>query len=461
MPGAHIKVSAGAAAQASRARPGRPVTAAGLASAAGPDRSSIPPIEALLSPAGVVGRGRPVRAPRGLGRARLYYADLGSGQPGLRPLARHKHGWSRLLDDTALARTVAIAEAAERYAGREHDVPVWRCAVTELRGPVIDVDRLPRCSDREYADPGCPLVPFDPAAAIGWTQGTDLHTFEKTWVPAVMACYGTPPRSPAERFWYQISTGYAVHTDPAEAVVRAIMELIERDVIAVLWLQRLPLPRVDNRLLSASSKYLLDWSDRHFIETLLFDATSDLGVPAAYCLQLAEYDQWAAQSVGCATGRTITEAAEKALLDTITVRSICYTDEPLIEDYRKFDSVVEGARFMARAERAGAFSFLTDAAVRHQDPPTPIPAGSAAALACLLEALGRAGMQVVVVDRTTDELRRVGLTAVAALIPDLQPMTLHPLARYLGHPRLYSAPATMGYRSLPEEETNPWPQPFS
>jgi ribosomal protein S12 methylthiotransferase accessory factor len=68
---------------------------------------------------------------------------------------------------------------------------------------------------------------------------------------------------------------------------------------------------------------------------------------------------------------------------------------------------------------------------------------------------------VVVVDRTTDELRRAGLTAVAAIIPDLQPMTLHPLARYLGHPRLYSAPLAMGYRSLREEEINPWPQPFA
>jgi len=366
-----------------------------------------------------------------------------------------------LLDDDALARTVAVAEAAERYAGREHDIPVMRCAAADLEGPVIDLARLPRCSDREYADPGCPLTPFDPAAPIGWVYGTDLHTFERTWVPAVMACYGARPRSAAERFWYQISTGYAVHTDPVEAVLRAIMELIERDAIAILWLQQLSLPRVHDSLLTASSRYLLDWSARHFVETLIFDATSDLGVPTAYCLQVSEHDPLAAQSVSCATGRTITEAAEKALVDTVTVRSICYTDEPLVEDYRKFGSIFEGARFMARPERADAFSFLTDAPARWQDPPPPVPAGAVASLSWLLRALAQADMQVITVDRTTDELRRVGLTAVAAIIPDLQPMTLHPLARYLGHPRLFSAPAKLGYRSRPEEEINPWPQPFA
>jgi ribosomal protein S12 methylthiotransferase accessory factor len=71
------------------------------------------------------------------------------------------------------------------------------------------------------------------------------------------------------------------------------------------------------------------------------------------------------------------------------------------------------------------------------------------------------GMQVLAVNCTTRELAAVGLTAVNVIIPDLQPMSLLPLAQYRAHPRLYSAPLLMGYPSLPEEELNPWPVPYA
>ena len=64
------------------------------------------------------------------------------------------------------------------------------------------------------------------------------------------------------------------------------------------------------------------------------------------------------------------------------------------------------------------------------------------------------------VDRTPAELGAVGLTAVSVIIPDLQPMSLFPLAQYRAHPRLYQAPELMGYPSHSEKDLNPWPQPF-
>jgi ribosomal protein S12 methylthiotransferase accessory factor len=69
-------------------------------------------------------------------------------------------------------------------------------------------------------------------------------------------------------------------------------------------------------------------------------------------------------------------------------------------------------------------------------------------------------MCAIAVDRTPRELADVGLTAVNVVIPDLQPMSLRPLAQYRAHPRLYEAPVLMGYSSRSEEELNPWPQPF-
>jgi len=50
---------------------------------------------------------------------------------------------------------------------------------------------------------------------------------------------------------------------------------------------------------------------------------------------------------------------------------------------------------------------------------------------------------------------------VRVIIPGLQPLSFHYRARYLGHPRLYEAPALMGYPVLREEDLNGWPQPFA
>ena len=83
-----------------------------------------------------------------------------------------------------------MAEAAERYAGFTYEMrnPAQRARpadptpegwvvgkAAELEGDVLDLALLPRCSDTEYSNPGCPLVPFDPDAPIRWARGRILR----------------------------------------------------------------------------------------------------------------------------------------------------------------------------------------------------------------------------------------------------------------------------------------------
>ena len=144
-------------------------------------------IDSLVSPFGVVGQVYPVPAPRGGDRIRFHGADIGSGLPGVTSETAHRgFAGGRTLDDEALARLVAVAEAAERYAGRGlHDEPVLGTAA-ELDGPVIDLDGVPRCTPGELAQPGCPVVPLDKDAPMRWVRGLDLLTLRETWLPAVM-----------------------------------------------------------------------------------------------------------------------------------------------------------------------------------------------------------------------------------------------------------------------------------
>ncbi len=427
-------------------------------------------LDSLVSPYGVVAwvgprRGR-FRGPGELANAGAmagWEVTTGKGTPAVARRGKVVTGSGRAMGAPGHARLVAIAEAAERYAGGDilGEPRVWAKAA-ELDGPVLDPGRYPRCSAAEYSTAGCPVRPFDPDARIRWVRGLELTGGGPVWVPAAMACYRLRDREAGERFSYPISTGYAVHTDPVEALVGGICEVIERDALALVWRQRLRIPLAGPEARSPVTDYLTSWAERHFIQTYMFDATTDLGVPAAYCLQVAEYDQRARHVIGCATARNMVRAAEKALIEAVSVRGRYYGDDDIPGDYAKFSAISDGARYMGTPERSAAFGFLVDGAgQRPVVSREALPTDPDAALARLTAIFTEREMPVAVVDRTTRELAAAGLTCVSVVIPDLQPMSLKPLAQFLAHPRLYDAPARMGYPVSTEGELNPWPQPYA
>lgn len=415
-------------------------------------------LRGLVSPYGVVAEVKTGMRLPGLPGLSLASALVG-GAPGIdRP--EEFAGSGRSLSGPEPAWLTAIAEGAERYAGADFTVgpEVW-AAEAELDGPVLDMAALPRCSRREYDSGHCPVTPYRPEARIRWVRGVDLESRTPVWVPAVMARFGMRHLAEGERFWNRVSTGYAVHADPAEAILRGLCEVAERDAAALVWLQMPPLPRLTFDSPPPGLRELLRHGDRHFLQTRFFDATTGLGVPTVYCVQLSAYDDACAQLAGCSAGRDLTEAATRALLECLPGRSLFHR-----EDATGHALIMDGAAEMGRRDRRDGFAFLLDDApgrpVHGPDARPALPADPKAALDLLIRALSERGMRAVAVDRTTRELRAAGLTAVCVTVPALQPLTFHRYGQYRAHPRLYSGPREMGFTSRAEEELNPWPQPL-
>ncbi|MFB7337088.1 YcaO-like family protein [Streptomyces adustus] len=423
-------------------------------------------LDDLVSPYGPIS----VVAPMGNGWKEplpfeVYTSSVGTGVPGLgAPGEQHIICGGRA--DTSspeLARLIAIAEGAERYAlgdrqnGADH---LWATA-QELGDRCIEPWRIPACSAAELAHPDCKVINFDPAARVRWTEGVDLLTGGPVLVPSAMVCVPVANRTPDETFNVPISTGYAVHTDAVKAVISGLCEVVERDIISVLWHHRLRLPRVHPDHFDKEIADTVEWCRRRFVDTHLFDATSDLGIPIAYCLVRAPHDPEVATVVGAGTGRDIREASLKALREAVGIRqAIRAHGGDARKPYREYRSVEDGASFLALPENNEAFDFLVEP-TRHTRNHISLPTDPRACLDRMLDALRAACMRPVLVDRTTCELRNVGLTAVTVVVPDLQPMSVDPLVQYKAHPRLYALPERMGFPSLDEKELNPWPQPFA
>jgi ribosomal protein S12 methylthiotransferase accessory factor len=381
-----------------------------------------------------------------------------------RRLADGHFGAGRAYGDPARARLLAVSEALERYASNTIDEDTLTTAsATDLGDDALDLDRVPRCSARERRRPGCPVGKADKKERIRWLKGVDLHSGADAFVPAVMASLGLG-RLPTERFWMPISTGAAAHVTAEAAVVNGICEVIERDALALTWLQRLSLPRLADECVPEQAREIIDWCDRHGVDTHLFDATTDLGIPTIYCLQTTREPsvERAAQIVGAATDFDVPAAVVRAVLEATGMRINEYFTE-LPRSYQAYQTVSDGAAVMGRRNRRPAFGFLLDDLAERavSRPVTLDVAAQGQRLAFLLRRLAELRMPAFAVDISARELDEVGHVAVHVVIPDLQPMSLRPLAQYRAHPRIYEAPARMGHPVLPESRLNPYPQPLA
>ena len=364
------------------------------------------------------------------------------------------------------AELPAICEALERYCGALFVADDFTVASAEELGhEALNLDRIPRCSDKELAHPRCPLIAPSKSSPIRWVTGLSLFSGAKTYIPAVMV--GTHIRftSRAERIFFPISTGCAAHTSLERALLGGLFEIAERDAIAILWLQKLPLPQIIVDFEPEGIAPYLESLHRATkdLEYYFFDATTDLGIPTVYGVQRAPWNKTGATFVACASAATAAEALSKVIRDLSHCRAAFRQPRPTPDNVEEFTSMFHGATYMARVAQAHGFDFLLKSSSRRLL--SEIPALEAdsekSLLALTLNRLREKGLDTFAVELSTDEALRAGFRVVKAIIPGLQPLSFNYRARYLGHPRLYEAPVYMGYASHAEADLNPLPQPFA
>lgn len=439
-----------------------------------PDGGQIRVVDRLVSPYGLVGRVFRLAHAEGDPGCPIFTASLGNPGEVLVSQRRWQHNpASGNFDgaggsmDPSLGVRIAVAESLERYsscAWTDGDL-VW-ATEAELGDDCIPMKRWPRCSEREYAHPDNYLVPVDPRVPLRWVKGWSITRGRSVYVPAVQVYLQFPALTSSERFTHPVSTGCAAHSSWEAAVVGGLVEVVERDSIALTWLQRLRLPEIDVSTLPGSAEldpYLAPLRGSH-ITTRFFDATTDFGIPVVYAVQLCDHDADLAQIVAAAgcldpvsgVTKIVRELASlRIALRSFTGDSAKYLAQESITD------VVGGAIRQGRLDRRGVMGFLLDQDQPPRDASRVPSVGSRRPLEWIVDRLDAAGAEAVVVDLTTDEARECGMKVVKVLVPEAMPLSFAHRSRYLAHPRLYAAPAAMGMQVHGEEDINSEVQPFA
>jgi ribosomal protein S12 methylthiotransferase accessory factor len=363
------------------------------------------------------------------------------------------------------AVAAAIGEAAERYAAvcYPEETLALRSAA-ELGTKSVAPESFALFSRAQYAKPSFPYAAFGRDTRLRWAWASDLVTGEARLIPAQLTYMGCGPDE--ERIAYSTSSGAACGPTFEEAVLSALLELVERDSFLLMWYNRLSLPRID-----LSADPLLVEEHRQFYAPTRLDYTvvsmyDLLKVPTA--LAIVRSPGNVALAVGAACATTMQTAVRKALREAFQTRAFA---RQLRLDRPNFDAGIDFANIHSFEDHVLHYAFEKNAlktffmessqVILPLDAIPPIPESTVTeAILEIARRLKAAGVAAFVADITPIDLRSVGLHVARVVSPELCRLDVD--YRFLGGRRLYDAAFAAGLAPAPFDEAglNPQPHPF-
>lgn len=413
----------------------------------------------LVSPiTGIVDRLLPIDDAAN-GPMRVYLAGAGA-----RPeAARRAAGpWSGRLQACGAgwtgeaARAAALAEAVERYAGTfEGDEPRVEAALDELEG-AIHPNACMLFSERQYrtrdawngdAAPADRVpVPFERGQRIDWTPVWSVTRRATRYLPTAYL-YHDYPVDPDRPVCITDSSGCAAGRTIAGAALCGLLELVERDSVALWWYRRAPRRAID--LESLDDAHYRELSDHYRAmgrEYWVLDVTSDLAIPA--CVAVTRCTSGSERVLlGCAADLDPHAAVARAVqeMHQMVVTLATVLDTGLVApELAKWltEGRVTDERFLAPSA----------AAAIEIDAPAVRLTGDVADFDRARHAVERCGLEVLVLDQSRPD---VGLPVVRVIAPGLR----HLRPRFAPG-RLFDAPVAAGGLCDTNDESQLNPRPF-
>jgi ribosomal protein S12 methylthiotransferase accessory factor len=190
----------------------------------------------------------------------------------------------------AHARASAVGESIEHYSGAfQGDEPQALAALDELGDAGIHPNRCMLISEYQYhcqeehnrrpSDRNSIPARFDPSARISWTPIWSLTHQSHRYLPTKYLYFGCPSVE-EDGIAAPDSNGNAAGNTIEEAILHGLLELVERDSVALWWYNRVQRPQVE--LAAMELEYVARLLNRYRSlgrELWVLDLTSDLGIP--------------------------------------------------------------------------------------------------------------------------------------------------------------------------------------
>ena len=355
------------------------------------------------------------------------------------------------------AKTSALCESIERYSGvfQGNEARCWNryqgfdAAIHPNDCMLFSQQQFQNREQWNAKNSSFNQVPeaFDENMEIEWSPVWSLTHNCFRYLPTAYCYYGYARKYNA-RFARADSNGCAAGNSKAEAILRGLMELVERDSVALWWYNQLKKPAVD--LSTFDEPYFQQLQahyQKHHLDLWVLDLTSDLQIPTFAALACRN------DLTGVMFGFGADFDPQAAIISALT------------ELNQLFPTVVSGT-FDEQTVDRDVVNWLTTATIENQPylkPDSTLPLKVKADYPQLgsndpytdvmtwVQIAKEKGLETLILDQTRPD---TGLDVVKTIVPSLR----HFWAR-LGSGRLYEVPVQMGWLSKPlkEEELNPQP----
>lgn len=355
------------------------------------------------------------------------------------------------------AEVGALCEALERYSGTcQGDEERVTASMRSLGAAAVHPNDCMLFDRRQYEhrttwNPNhAPFqrvcAPFDEETEIDWTPVWSLTGQRHRMLPTAMLYYGVPdsPESVSAD-----SNGCAAGSSMADAVLQGLLELIERDAVALWWYNRTTAPGVD---LAAFGEPWVDELLRQFAalgrELWVLDITSDFGVPVMVAVSRNTRTRREDISFGFGAHLDPRVALRRALAEhNQLMPAVLGTDPATLDD----PDAALWVRHATTANQPYLVPREDESARGPADYELETADDISQDVAMLAARLARNELETLVLDQTRPD---IGLPVVRVIVPGLR----HYWARFAPG-RLYDVPVALGRLAAPTTylDLNPIP----
>ena len=372
-----------------------------------------------------------------------------------RRVARGK-GWTE-----AEARTSALGEAVERYSavflGSE---PRVRASLEELGDEALHPNTCLLVSDRQFDGRtewnlrqrryNRVPRPFDPREPMEWSPVHSVSSSRQLYLPTAYLYDDYPQLEGAEYCWYD-PTGTAAAPTREAAKLSSLLELVERDAIAIWWYNRIRRPQVEydsvgDRTRSDIDRMYASAGREHWV----LDLTTDLRIPvvAAVSRRTDLPTERPLFGFGCHLDPEV--ALSTAIKELNQVITLVRGDE---RGPRGVGVKMESWLRTASVDEHQYLAPAPDAAIHLEELPRRVGSSDPHDdLGRLYRTMAEAGLEPFELDLTRPD---VGVTVTRMIIPGCRPF----YARFAPG-RLYDVPVDMKWLPNPTPEGILNPVPF-
>ena len=305
---------------------------------------------------------------------------------------------------------------------------------------------------------------------IRWVSGRELLSDTEALIPAHLAYWNYKFESDEMVLAQPDTNGGAGHFTRDEAILAALLELIQRDGFLTYWLNSLSPKVLDvSTIVDAEIKDYLKYLRRYRMDYYFLNITTDIGVPSCACVLIDATGDEPIITVGGGSGFSLKELIYQSAGEALAIHAgvssriahvlpdayVPFTNPKMGRNERlslwRGREMLEQFRFFISGARQSFEGFMGEMGWHDT------PAKQLAYILGRFRQLG-AGYEAYVFEAAHPVLKTLGYTAVKAVVPRLMHLYLNEHMATLAAPRLRDVPQKLGYS--PAETLNPLPHPF-